>query len=342
MCIENDLSKIKEIINEIEEKSTDGGYVYRGERKTYDGNPYFGKVSSSLWREYRIEDLDIEDVQQEILQSAKKHIGQLPHDYRPSRSGFPRMFLNENDEAIDFEILTELQHYGGKTNLIDFSTDYFIALFFACNGHHDKDGRIILQKTEEIENIIWYPQNPRHRVVAQKSVFIRHPDGFFKPHEDEIVDIPANLKRSILEHLRKFHSVSTETMYNDLHGFIRNQANHENANLEFIRGFASQTRGKNASTTEEKQAEYKKSVEHYDNVIKLDPEFETAYSNRGEALLHLNEMEKAKADLITAKEMGVNIVASFRNDYESVEEFEQKNNVKLPVDIAEILTPPQA
>ena len=26
MCIENDLSQIKEIINEIEEKSADGGY----------------------------------------------------------------------------------------------------------------------------------------------------------------------------------------------------------------------------------------------------------------------------------------------------------------------------
>ena len=72
MSNENDLSKIKEIINEIEEKSADGGYIYRGERKTYDGNPYFGKVSSSLWREYRSKGLDIERVQQEILKSAKK------------------------------------------------------------------------------------------------------------------------------------------------------------------------------------------------------------------------------------------------------------------------------
>ena len=33
MCIENDLSQIKEIINEIEEKSADGGYIFRGERE---------------------------------------------------------------------------------------------------------------------------------------------------------------------------------------------------------------------------------------------------------------------------------------------------------------------
>ena len=31
-------------------------------------------------------------------------------------------------EKDDFEILTQLQHYGGKTNLIDFTTDYLIAL----------------------------------------------------------------------------------------------------------------------------------------------------------------------------------------------------------------------
>ena len=42
------------------------------------------------------------------------------------------------EKARDFEILTEIQHYGGKTNLIDFTTDYFIALFFANIFPHKK------------------------------------------------------------------------------------------------------------------------------------------------------------------------------------------------------------
>ncbi|MCE2403085.1 FRG domain-containing protein [Candidatus Poribacteria bacterium] len=41
-------------------------------------------------------------------------------------------------------MLTQLRHYGGKTNLIDFATDYLRTLFFACDGSHDKDGRIIM------------------------------------------------------------------------------------------------------------------------------------------------------------------------------------------------------
>ena len=380
MSNENDLSKVKEKINEIEEKSGDGAYIYRGERKTYKEHPYYGKVSSSLWREYRSKDLDIERVQQEILKSAKKHIGQLPNDYRPSRSRFNKIFLKDMNEAVDFEILTELQHYGGKTNLIDFSTDYLIALFFACDGHHDKEGRIIMQKTKEIEDIIWYPQNPRHRVVAQKSIFIRHPKGFIEPSEEETVTIPKDLKQPFLEYLQKYHDISTETIYNDLQGFIRNQNVHVNANIHFFRGFACQNRADEATTTEVKQQEHEKAIKHYTKAIKSKPDFTAAYNNRGnvysrigkfqnaiedfpeaidiqpdgdyayynrgvtyghigdynraiedydkaieiqpdlaelyhnrgEALLHLNEMEKAKADLITAKDMGIDIVAAFR------------------------------
>ena len=37
--------------------------------------------------------------------------------------------------------------------------------------------------------------------------------------------------------------------------------------------------------------------------------------------------------------MGLNIIASFRNDYGSVEGFEQITGVQLPADIAAMLTP---
>ena len=52
------------------------------------------------------------------------------------------------DDTTDIEILTELQHFGGKTNLIDFTEDYLIAIFFACDGSHEREGRVILLKRE--------------------------------------------------------------------------------------------------------------------------------------------------------------------------------------------------
>ena len=57
------------------------------------------------------------------------------------------------------------------------------------------------------------------------------------------------------------------------------------------------------------------------------------------ALLNLKKWEKAKADLTTATELQKNIVIdNFGKDYENVEDFEQKHNIKLPKDIAAMLT----
>ena len=114
-----------------------------------------------------------------MLSGAKKHIGDQPQDFRINLAASLNVTQNvtqeEPNQALDFEILTEIQHYGGKTNLIDFTTDYFIALFFACDGHHDEPGRVILQKIEDIENMIDLPRNPRHRVIAQKAYSFDHP-----------------------------------------------------------------------------------------------------------------------------------------------------------------------
>ena len=60
MSIENDLSKVKEKINEIEEKSADGGYIFRGERQCND------KVSSNLYRDFDVEDIQEFDINENV------------------------------------------------------------------------------------------------------------------------------------------------------------------------------------------------------------------------------------------------------------------------------------
>ena len=83
----------------------------------------------------------------------------------------------------------------GKTNLIDFTTDYLIALFMACDGSRGKDGRVILQEKEQINPYIQESYEPINRVIAQKSVFVRHPDGFIQPNGGDVINIPAGLKQ---------------------------------------------------------------------------------------------------------------------------------------------------
>ncbi len=205
-----ELNRILEIIGRIAETTADGDYIYRGEPQHYE------KVSSSLWRECReeigTEEFGIEAIQERMLEAAK--------DY--------------THETDPFEILTELQHYGGHTNLIDFTTDNHIALFFACDGFLDKPGRIILfQRTEKTNEDykIREPQNPRNRVITQKSIFVRPPKGFLESGQYDVIDIPKSLKEPILDHLQKQHGISTQTVYNDLHGFIRDQSSHQKTSI---------------------------------------------------------------------------------------------------------------
>ena len=306
-----------------------------------------------------------------MVRAAKKHAGYLSQDSRANPEKLSVFARGFSDININHEILIDIQHYGGKTNLIDFTTDYFIALFFACDGCYDEDGRVVLQKTDEIISMIIHPRNPRHRVIAQKSVFIRPPKGFIEPRAEETVIIPARLKQDILGHLRNYHSISIESIYNDLHGFIRNQDIHGEAYTNFYRGLACGDRADAATTREVRKQEWEKAITHYAKAIEFKPDLANAYNNRGVvygkqndyersiedytqaiqlkpdpwvyynragAWLHLREWEKAKLDLITAKNMGYDIIDSFRNDYESVEHFEREHGVELPEDIAAMLT----
>ena len=352
---------IQRIISKIMDKSAEGDYIYRGEPKCYE------KVSSSLWRECKKEMgealFSVKYIEKGMLSDAKQHIGELSQGLNEFLSVFPGVDGEDADESSDFEILTEIQHYGGKTNLIDFTTDYFIALFFACDGKPRKDGRVILQKVKEITKVIEVPQNPRHRVIVQKSVFVRPPKGFIEPCEADIVRIPANLKKNILEHLRKYHNISTETIYNDLHGFIKNQSIHQKAYTECYIGLS--------LLLEEKK--YDLAITHFNTAIERNPYFPLAYFSRGIAFyrkdclrcacadftymiekcpqfpialsgrglvyLRLKEWDNAKADLIDPRNRKEHIIKWFRAEHKSVDAFEKRYSIQLPAEIARMLTP---
>ena len=86
-----------------------------------------------------------------------------------------------------------------------------------------------------------------------------------------------------------------------------------------------------------KKREYDKAIKDYNEVIKRDPDYAEAYSARGEAWLHLKEWERARADLIFARCKDFDIIASFRKSYENLTDFEEKNNIQLPEDLAAML-----
>ena len=205
-------SKIFDIIQEIANLSVEGSYLFRGEPK------HHSKVSSTLYRECacifqkvglkdELSDFNIKAIEEEISNQVKA-------------------FIPPGENTSSSSILTQLQHYESQTNLIDFTTDFHIALFFACDSQPDEDGRVILQKRSLVP--IKQRSGVGHPVLAQKSVFVRPERGYIDRDESkyEVVCIPACLKEDILRYLRNTHGITTETIYNDLHGYIRNKNIH--------------------------------------------------------------------------------------------------------------------
>ena len=274
----DNLRQVLDIINNMASRAAGGNFIFRGEPKHFD------KVSSSLYRQYKpghLERTSIEVIQQEILEAAKKY----------------------TRETHKIEILSELQHYGGKTNLIDFSKDYLIALFFACDGFPLDDGRVILvSKAGSMASDIEEPRNLSSRVIVQKSIFVTPTQGFLEP--DEVVNIPKDVKEPLLEYLRHSHNISTETIYNDLQGFIRLQSLHHEAYKELYLG---------STYHREDEPDLQHAIDHYTKAIGLNPRLAQSYCGRGGAYLSKGDYDKAIQDFNRAIAMEVDHSCAYAN-----------------------------
>ena len=89
-----------------------------------------------------------------------------------------------------------------------------------------------------------------------------------------------------------------------------------------------------------RKGEVNKTIEDTSKAIELNEKLSNAYYNRAEARLRLKEWDKAKSDLTTAQKLGMDIVAAFHNNYKNVETYARWQRVRLPEDIAHMLTQP--
>ena len=302
---------VLEIVSKLAAKAAVADYIYRGETEWYD------EISSSFYRELRPKPpagFDVDQIQVRALDEARR-------------------FTVESDELT---IMAELQHYGGKTNLIDFTADCHIALFFACDGRHSEDGRVIfLERNGDMQRHIHEPRNPANRVIAQKSVFVRPPFGYIEVGRDDIVTIPRHLKLPILNYLHKMHGISAETVYNDLHGFIRYNEIHQDAFKHLTAGLTKHLNGDYPGAIDSLSesldlnplsftyhirglayisiSKYDDAIEDYDRAIAIDPDYVVAYSNRSVAKSHKGDYDGAIADCSNAVAIDPNYSAAYNN-----------------------------
>ena len=268
---------ILEIIHQImkisDKVGEEGSCIYRGEARSHL------MASSGLYRAYankNVKPLNIEDSQKSILD---KIIDYLPDIARDLSSEDSQSSSEDSQSSSGHtEILAQLQHYGAITNLIDFTTDYLIALFFACEKEPNRDGRVIMLKRNDENYKVLDAPRTINRAKSQKSVFVQSPTGFIEPRD--VVRIPQALKQPILEYLRKYHDISTNRVYDDIHGFIKS-ADTEPHHLEIHKAAEKKEEwNKLRDTTDggqEEQNAFNEVVACYETALGLDDEFLEGY-----------------------------------------------------------------
>ena len=161
-----------------------------------------------------------------------------------------------SQDISDLNLLAEMQHYGGRTILLDFSYSPLVALFFACNNTSkektDKDGAVYAVLNEKrvipegstatddlflIEEIkdekvkieklfldtektyIWQPPYQNRRILVQQSVFLANTTGKINKRNTLEIVISSRAKSEVFEQL-SILGIKTECLFADFMGVM--------------------------------------------------------------------------------------------------------------------------
>ena len=284
-----------DILAQCEKQDTS---IFRGVNRRYLDN------ASLLDKQYRLNSKLYRMLIEKYLYSPQKTSASLKQIEQKIIERAQRLFPHQDLE----QIRTEMQHYGGATNQIDFSKDINVALFFACDGEYNQDGELFILDRAKIEEKkynekIWgqwgkidikdpfINQNSSGRVKIQKSVFVRPERGYIKvplslPAINIIERVPIGNsdKLKILRHLSKYHGIDKNTIFNDIIGFVENEENYILASSELCY---------NESQKYRKLKEYQEVIKYATRAMKLGNQRAELHLWQGEAYKGLHQEGKA-------------------------------------------------
>lgn len=233
----NNLKEFEEAIKDIKNKNNGNDFFFRGQANAeWD-------ITSSAFR-FLKDQYPTLDITSNILDEFEQEIPEFYALY----SKQPEIDVQNNRT----ELLCMLQHLGGKTPIIDISSQPRIALFFACEQLiDDKDGVVFVFPTNSKSEILNASQeaigiligetklnkdNPAsRRYIAQDSHFFKPKNGCKIKNNDEILKIiiDKNAKHSILEELNG-KGINHQEVYPDIFEFISRQAQYNKCENVFF------------------------------------------------------------------------------------------------------------
>lgn len=210
-----------------------GGYVFRGEGVATGLDGKARPVTSQLYRwmqnAYRRLDCPTPGRLDEAPLSAEEE-RRLPDLQTQLVDQMHQMLPAPDTDEI--KLLCRMQQLGGKTNLIDFTRDYLVALFFACydlpvpqeGTNWRRDGRIIFLPDDD--NLLLTPPIANARTVVQKKVFCWVPQGIIPETWYETMTVPHQLKPCLQKYLAQCHDISPRTVFPDFMGAVQYVSSH--------------------------------------------------------------------------------------------------------------------
>ncbi|WP_041758453.1 FRG domain-containing protein [Psychroflexus torquis] len=153
--------------------------------------------------------------------------------------------LTQSGNLNDWELLVYAQHFGLATQLLDWSTNPLVSLWFACNESKESTGYVYILKQSD-ENMldvhknhspyeissskIFRPILNNERIIAQNGWFTAHSlnDNKFKKLDSEkefgnkisLIEIPASEKLTMLLKL-DILGMNNKTIYPEIEGTCR-------------------------------------------------------------------------------------------------------------------------
>lgn len=164
-------------------------------------------------------------------------------------------------DMSDLDVLSDIQHYGGATCLVDFSRNILTSIWFACSTDPDDNGFLycynvtedmicndaltqvrgkdeersiheLLAQTYKETNVcsdvdtrfcLWEPSKKNNRIFRQDSVFLFGIEPFkVEDHAIRVIGIKAEWKQKILTAMKSIFNISGSTVYSDYVGFASN------------------------------------------------------------------------------------------------------------------------
>ena len=211
--------RVRRILRDLNDvtKLYDNRFIFRGEPALYPN------VTSTLARRWRTAD-----------PSALKAIGESNFQNASQYLQGPRNFdTPEELERYKLDVFALIQHMGGATNLVDFTEEPWVALFFACAdtlqpGHSHTVGRIwafdqnVVRDDVEVAKLSHLVDlEPNGRWARQAGIVVVPTSGVVpEEHLREVALIPAEHKIELNDFLTAI-GLTAPTIYGDIDGYIR-------------------------------------------------------------------------------------------------------------------------